>query len=227
MPKLKNGTEAAPVRGADEPLAATSAAAPDIDALVRQLQYGAGAVTRLARIDERPLYGTTLYLAACDLETRFGAFRAYVFQDIINKSYIIALAYGDITSGATLYTRVHSSCVTSETLRGCDCDCVQQLEGAFKVIAEKGNGVIFYLMQEGRGVGYVAKARDRMLVQASLDRISTFQAYRIMGLKKDHRQYENLSDICHLLGIRASFIVLTNNPDKVGLLTFPTRQSAM
>ncbi len=218
MPKMKNGTEAAPVRGIDEPIAATSAAAPDIDALVRQLQYGAGAVTRLARIDERPLYGTTLYLAACGLETRFGTFRAYIFQDIINKSYIIALAYGDITRGATLYTRVHSSCVTSETLRGCDCDCVQQLEGAFKVISEKGNGVIFYLMQEGRGVGYVAKARDRMLVQASLDRISTFQAYRIMGLKKDHRQYENISHICHLLGIKGSFIVLTNNPDKVAAL---------
>jgi 3,4-dihydroxy 2-butanone 4-phosphate synthase/GTP cyclohydrolase II len=113
---------------------------------------------------------------------------------------------------------VHSSCVTSETLRGCDCDCVQQLEGAFKVIAGKGNGILFYLMQEGRGVGYVAKARDRMLVQASQDRLSTFQAYRVMGLKKDHRQYQNLSDICHLLGIRAPFIVLTNNPDKVAAL---------
>ena len=218
MPKSKNGTDPVPVRVADAPIAATSPAAPDIDALVRQLQYGAGAVAEAVRIDERPLYGTTLYLAACDLETRFGTFRAYIFQDIINKSYIIALAYGDIASGATLYTRVHSSCVTSETLRGCDCDCVQQLEGAFKVIAEKGHGVLFYLMQEGRGVGYVAKARDRMLVQASLDRLSTFQAYRVMGLKKDHRQYENISHICHLLGIKGSFIVLTNNPDKVAAL---------
>ncbi|MDD2764941.1 MAG: GTP cyclohydrolase, partial [Opitutaceae bacterium] len=117
-----------------------------------------------------------------------------------------------------LYTRLHSSCVTSETLRGCDCDCVQQLEGAFKVIAAKGHGILFYLMQEGRGVGYVAKARDRMLVQASHDRLSTFQAYRVMGLKKDHRQYENISHICHLLGITAPFIVLTNNPDKVAAL---------
>jgi 3,4-dihydroxy 2-butanone 4-phosphate synthase/GTP cyclohydrolase II len=73
-------------------------------------------------------------------------------------------------------------------------------------------------MQEGRGVGYVAKARDRMLVQASRDRLSTFQAYRVMGLRTDHRQYENISHICHLLGIRAPFIVLTNNPDKVAAL---------
>jgi 3,4-dihydroxy 2-butanone 4-phosphate synthase / GTP cyclohydrolase II len=73
-------------------------------------------------------------------------------------------------------------------------------------------------MQEGRGVGYVGKSRDRMLVQASLDQISTFQAYAAMGLKKDHRNYENISHICHLLGITASFTVLTNNPDKIEAL---------
>src|SRR5690606_9143938 len=139
-------------------------------------------------------------LARCTLPTRFGRFDAYIFEDIIDKHYIIALAHGDITGAAELYTRVHSSCVTSETLRGCDCDCVQQLEGAIKVIAAKGNGILFYLMQEGRGVGYIGKARDRMLVQASLDQLSTFQAYASMGLKKDHRSYDNIAHICHLLG---------------------------
>jgi 3,4-dihydroxy 2-butanone 4-phosphate synthase/GTP cyclohydrolase II len=123
-----------------------------------------------------------------------------------------------VVGAKTLYTRLHSSCVTSETLRGCDCDCVQQLEGAFKVISEKGNGILFYLMQEGRGVGYVGKARDRMLVQASLDQVSTFAAYTAMGLQKDHRNYDNISQICYLLGITASWIVLTNNPDKVNAL---------
>lgn len=164
---------------------------------------------------ERPIHGTTMYVATCQIETRFGPFTAHVFQDLIHKGYIIALAFGDITSAATLYTRMHSSCVTSETLRGCDCDCVQQLEGAIETIAKRGHGVLFYLLQEGRGVGYVAKSRDRMLVQASNDRISTFQAYRALGLKKDYREYHNVGDICRLLGIRASFVVLTNNPDKV------------
>jgi 3,4-dihydroxy 2-butanone 4-phosphate synthase / GTP cyclohydrolase II len=48
--------------------------------------------------------------------------------------------------------------------------------------------------------------------------VSTFQAYAAMGLKKDHRNYDNISHICHLLGIRAPFVVLTNNPDKVEAL---------
>lgn len=187
----------------------------DLEALIRQVQSPAGSARNPGAHEDRPLHGTTLFIADCTIDTRFGPFHAYIFQDITHKGYIIALAHGDVVKAKTLYTRLHSSCVTSETLRGCDCDCVQQLEGALKVIAEKGDGILFYLLQEGRGVGYVAKARDRMLVQASLDRISTFEAYQAMGLRKDHRSYENIPQICHLLGIKASFIVLTNNPDKV------------
>lgn len=188
---------------------------PDFDRLVAALQHPPGSVLALDGIDDRPLYGTTLYIASCSLDTRFGVFRTHVFQDIIDKHYIIALAHGDVAAAEVLYTRVHSSCVTSETLRGCDCDCGQQLEGAFKLIAEKGHGILFYIMQEGRGVGYVGKSRDRMLVQASLDQVSTFQAYAAMGLRKDHRHYDNIAHICRLLGIHAPFVVLTNNPDKV------------
>ncbi len=192
---------------------------PEFQRLVAEMQHTFGAVPHDSEpTNDRPLHGTTLYVATCNLETRFGLFRTHIFQDIIDRHYIIALAYGDISAAEVLYTRLHSSCVTSETLRGCDCDCVQQLEGAFKVIAEKGHGILFYLMQEGRGVGYVGKSRDRMMVQASLDQLSTFQAYASMGLKKDHRNYDNISDICRLLGISAPFIVLTNNPDKVAAL---------
>jgi len=202
----------------DPSAAAQPEPAPDFTALIREFQHVSGSVLTPTSRDERPLYGQTVYIANCSLDTRFGPFHAYIFQDIIDKHYIIALAYGDIVHSKLLYTRLHSSCVTSETLRGCDCDCVQQLEGAFKVISEKGNGILFYLMQEGRGVGYVGKARDRMLVQASLDQLSTFQAYAAMGLKKDHRNYDNISQICYLLGITAPFVVLTNNPDKVEAL---------
>jgi 3,4-dihydroxy 2-butanone 4-phosphate synthase/GTP cyclohydrolase II len=187
----------------------------DLEALINQVQSAPGSALHPSNPTARPLHGTTLFIANCTVETRFGPFHAYIFQDITHKGYFIALAHGDIINAKVLYTRLHSSCVTSETLRGCDCDCVQQLEGALKTIAERGDGILFYLLQEGRGVGYVAKARDRMLVQASLDRISTFEAYQAMGLRKDHRSYENIPQICHLLGIKAGFIVLTNNPDKV------------
>jgi 3,4-dihydroxy 2-butanone 4-phosphate synthase/GTP cyclohydrolase II len=190
----------------------------DFSELISELQHPAGAVLDARSPADRPVYGQTLFLAECDLDMKCGRFRAYIFQDLIDKHYVIALAYGDIKGTSLLYTRVHSSCVTSETLRGCDCDCVQQLEGALKRIAHKGSGILFYLLQEGRGVGYVGKARDRMLVQASLDQLSTFQAYAALGLEKDHRRYENIAHIRHLLGLTAPFVVLTNNPDKVNAL---------
>jgi GTP cyclohydrolase II len=191
---------------------------PDFAALIREFQHGFGSARPPVSPGDHPLHGQTLYIASCTLDLRFGPFRAHIFQDIIDRHYIIALVHGDICGAAPLYTRLHSSCVTSETLRGIDCDCVQQLEGALEVIAKKGRGILFYLMQEGRGVGCTGKARDRMLVQASLDRLDTFQAYAAMGLRKDHRNYDNISHICHLLGITASFIVLTNNPDKLDAL---------
>ncbi|MFA5266189.1 MAG: GTP cyclohydrolase [Opitutaceae bacterium] len=190
----------------------------DFSGLIAKLQHGQGSVLAAREITDRPVYGQTLFVAECSLDMKFGVFRTFVFQDIVDKHYIIALAFGDIEKADLLYTRLHSSCVTSETLRGCDCDCVQQLEGALKRIAEKGSGILFYLMQEGRGVGYLGKARDRMIVQASLDQISTFQAYAAMGLEKDHRRYDNIAQICHLLGIKAPFVLLTNNPDKVAAL---------
>lgn len=190
----------------------------DFERLIAEVQHSCASVATPSGSIDRPTFGQTLYLAQCKVDMEYGTFRAYVFQDLIDKHYIIALAHGDIVNAPVLYTRVHSSCLTSETLRACDCDCVQQLDGAIKRIAQKGNGLLFYLLQEGRGVGYVGKARDRMLVQASGDRISTFQAYAALGLEKDHRRYDNIAHICHLLGIKAPFIVLTNNPDKVAAL---------
>jgi 3,4-dihydroxy 2-butanone 4-phosphate synthase/GTP cyclohydrolase II len=165
---------------------------------------------------EHPVVGTTLFLARTKVPTRFGDFQAYIFQDLIHKGYVIALVYGDVKSNdAPLVTRMHSSCVTSETLGGADCDCVQQLEGAMAAIAKNERGVLFYLLQEGRGAGYCGKARDRMLVQASGEQISTFEAYGLLGMKKDYRDYQNVADIINILAIDTDWVLLTNNPDKV------------
>ena len=164
---------------------------------------------------EHAVYGTTLWVARTTVPTRYGEFSAHIFQDLIHKGYVIALLYGDVGGGGELHTRMHSSCVTSETLGGCDCDCAEQLDQAMRRIAESGRGVLFYLLQEGRGVGYCAKARDRMLVQASGESISTFEAYGLLGLRKDYRTYLNIADITRILGIDADWVLLTNNPDKV------------
>jgi 3,4-dihydroxy 2-butanone 4-phosphate synthase/GTP cyclohydrolase II len=152
------------------------------------------------------------------LETVHGPFQAHVFQNVATGSHAFALARGDVRGEAPLLARIHSSCVTSETFGGCDCDCVDQLELALQRIADEDRGVVFYLMQEGRGAGFTAKARDRMIVQASRNRLNTFDAYERMGMVRDHRRYDEVGYLSALLDVSAPLVLLTNNPDKLAAL---------
>lgn len=162
--------------------------------------------------------GQMLARGVVPLATEHGPFRAHVLQDVATGRYAFALVHGDVRGDQPLLARVHSSCVTSETFGGCDCDCVDQLDLALRRIAAEGRGVVFYLMQEGRGAGFTAKARDRMIVQASRNRLTTFEAYERMGLVRDHRRYDEVGHACALLGITAPLVLLTNNPDKLSAL---------
>lgn len=152
------------------------------------------------------------------LATRHGEFRAHVFHDSAAGRLALVLLRGDVRRPEPLLARVHSSCATSETYGACDCDCAGQLDAALRVIAREGRGALFYLMQEGRGAGFGAKARDRMLVQASRQRLTTFEAYERMGLGGDHRHYGQVAFACQLLGIEAPLRLLSNNPGKLAAL---------
>jgi len=157
---------------------------------------------------------STLRLGEHRLANAQGVFDVHFFRDLANETTAMAISCGDLTRPEPLLARVHSSCVTSECLMGCDCDCAEQLEGALATMAEAGRGVVFYLLQEGRGAGLTAKARDRMMVQASGNRITTFDAYASMGLPADLRTYHLVAPMSRLLGIRAPIQLLTNNPEK-------------
>ncbi len=148
------------------------------------------------------------------LESPHGTFDVSFFRGVEQGRVAMALVLGDPAGSDPLLARVHSSCVTSEGLMALDCDCAEQLDGALAEIARVGRGVLFYLMQEGRGAGLSAKARDRMIVQASRHRLTTFDAYAEMGLPPDLRRYGDLGEMARLLGIRAPIGLLTNNPEK-------------
>jgi GTP cyclohydrolase II len=168
--------------------------------------------------DPRIVCGTLLHLGRRALDTVHGRFEAQIFLDLEARQPVLVLYRGDLTRRTPLLARVHSACMTSETFAGCDCDCAGQLDAALEAIGRRGRGVVFYLMQEGRGAGFVAKARDRMMVQASRDRVTTFDAYTRMGLGHDYRQYDTVAFARAALGIGAPLVLLTNNPDKVAAL---------
>lgn len=172
----------------------------------------------MSAADHRRVCGTLVHLGTARTDMVHGEFRVETFLDVSNRSLVLALCHGDLSGAARLLARVHSSCMTSETFGGCDCDCAVQLEAALEEIARAGRGVVFYLLQEGRGAGFVAKARDRMMVQASRDRVTTFDAYARMGLGRDYRRYEAVGFAAAALGITAPLTLLTNNPDKVTAL---------
>jgi 3,4-dihydroxy 2-butanone 4-phosphate synthase / GTP cyclohydrolase II len=191
---------------------------PDASAALAARQPGRGAVGSEAK--KHPLWGTTLYVGTTwDLDTEFGPFDAHVYQDVSSKGYIVALTHGEVQKADEIATRVHSCCVTSETLGARDCDCVQQLNGALKRIKDFGAGILFFLYgssQEGRGASYCCKARDRMFVQLAREGINTYTIYRTMGLKPDYRRYDYVKDISTMLGLHdPKWVLLTNNPDKI------------
>lgn len=173
----------------------------------------------------KKIWGTTLYLGETSLNTKFGNFKTKIYQNIINHRYILALMYNETDlnkDNLLLYTRVHSSCVTSEMLNSQDCDCVEQLNGALKIISEKKSGILFYLIQEGRGSGYIGKARGCQMVQHSEmndhhHTLTTFDVYQQLGMKPDYREYYNIKEILQMMDIydSAKFNLLTNNPDKI------------
>ena len=162
--------------------------------------------------------GPLLALGVRPLDTVHGRFRAHLFHNLTTGQPAVAVACGRLSGRAPVLARVHSSCITSEVYGACDCDCAEQLDAALAAVAAAGRGVLFYLTQEGRGAGFAAKARDRMLVQASDHRLTTFEAYDRLGLGHDQRRYDEVGAACRLLGVTARLRVLTNNPEKLETL---------
>jgi 3,4-dihydroxy 2-butanone 4-phosphate synthase/GTP cyclohydrolase II len=159
-----------------------------------------------------------VHSAAHRLLTVHGAFRAHVFDAAMTGQLAVAVVRGDVRRRTPLLARVHSSCTTGEAYGACDCDCAEQLDGALARIAAEGRGVLFYLLQDGRGSGFVAAARDRMLVQASGHRLTTFDAYARLGLPADARRYDAVPAMARALGVAAPLRLLTNNPGKAASL---------
>ena len=148
------------------------------------------------------------------ISTRHGPFELRRFRHRPSGVPVLALLRGDVTGAEPLLARVHSACLTSEFLGALDCDCGEQLASSLEAVANAGRGALLYLMQEGRGAGLLAKARDRMMVQAHGERIDTFEAFDRMGLPRDRRSYEAVPELLGQLCVTAPLRLLTHNPEK-------------
>ena len=145
------------------------------------------------------------------LPTKFGDFKMAAFSDEIEKKEYIAVFKGDLRGKEDVLVRLHSECLTGDIFGSKRCDCGDQLHKSLESINEKGEGLLIYLRQEGRGIGIYNKLKVYNLQDQGHD---TVEANHLLGFKDDLRDFAVAAQIIKDFDIK-SIEILTNNPKKI------------
>ncbi len=150
-------------------------------------------------------------VAIADLPTRFGQYQVVAFWNDGERRDHAAFVHGDVFGRDNVPVRIHSECLTGDAIGSLRCDCRDQLIASLEMLGREEAGVVLYLRQEGRGIGFANKIRAYQLQDGGYD---TVQANEALGFLPDERDYEVAAHMLHSLHV-GSIRILTNNPEKV------------
>ena len=143
-----------------------------------------------------------------NLPTKYGKFRIKAYKDG-HQEHLVIMSQ-DFENLDAPYVRIHSECLTGDTLGSLKCDCQSQLDLSLKFIAQNG-GLVIYHRQEGRNIGLVNKINAYALQDKGRN---TIEANLELGFAEDERDYSIVGYIFDDLKIK-KLKLITNNPEKI------------
>ncbi len=149
--------------------------------------------------------------AIAELPTRFGDYQVVAFQNNYDNKEHAAFVHGNVFEQSGVPVRIHSECLTGDAIGSLRCDCRDQLIDTLEKIGKMDRGIVLYLRQEGRGIGFANKIRAYQLQDAGAD---TVEANEMLGFRPDERDYGIAAHMLGSLHVN-SIKIMTNNPDKV------------
>ena len=150
-------------------------------------------------------------VAIAELPSRFGEFQVVAFWNEVDGRDHAAFVHGDVFEKDRVLVRMHSECLTGDAIGSLRCDCRDQLLASLERVGSSDAGVVLYLRQEGRGIGFANKIRAYQLQDKGFD---TVEANTALGFRPDERDYGFAAHMLETLHIR-SIEIMTNNPAKI------------